>query len=106
MRMSSRIDVAILYRTGEMFDALTSELDYGVSVDSGAVRFERCFLNSSSAYGHICWTGRIAECGWLPARCRLANRVGMVNVSGGWHTHLAVLVERLNGRKPFAFWTL
>lgn len=36
----------------------------------------------------------------------LADRAEMTDVSGGWHTHLAVLVERLNGRMPPAFWTL
>jgi uncharacterized protein YndB with AHSA1/START domain len=36
---------------------------------------------------------------------RLANRAEMVKVSGGWHTHLAILAERLNGRVPPAFWT-
>ena len=25
-------------------------------------------------------------------------------VSGGWHTHLDILVERANGRTPPAFW--
>lgn len=37
---------------------------------------------------------------------RLASRADMVNVAGGWHTHLAVLTERLNDRTPPAFWTL
>jgi len=26
-------------------------------------------------------------------------------VSGGWHTHLDIPVERANGRVPKAFWT-
>jgi hypothetical protein len=30
----------------------------------------------------------------------------MISVGGGWHTHLAVLNERLNGRIPPSFWTL
>ena len=30
----------------------------------------------------------------------------MVQTSGGWHTHLAILVERANGRTPTAFWTV
>jgi hypothetical protein len=28
----------------------------------------------------------------------------MVRVSGGWHTHLGILIDRLNGREPGAFW--
>ena len=35
---------------------------------------------------------------------RLADRAKMVQASGGWHSHLAILVERLNGRVPKAFW--
>jgi hypothetical protein len=35
---------------------------------------------------------------------RLANRDSMVGVSGGWHSHLAVLADRLAGRTPAAFW--
>ena len=37
---------------------------------------------------------------------RLANRDEMVGVSGGWHTHLAVLVDKAYGRVPPAFWDL
>lgn len=37
---------------------------------------------------------------------KLPNRDEMVNVSGGWHTHLDILVERANGRTPPAFWTV
>ena len=37
---------------------------------------------------------------------QLANRTEMVMVSGGWHTHLAILVERANARTPPAFWTV
>ena len=37
---------------------------------------------------------------------RLANRAEMVEVSGGWHTHLDILVERAHGRVPQAFWTV
>jgi uncharacterized protein YndB with AHSA1/START domain len=31
---------------------------------------------------------------------------GMVNTAGGWHTHLGILVDRLNGRVPQPFWTV
>lgn len=37
---------------------------------------------------------------------RLASRAEMVEVSGGWHTHLDILVERASGRVPPAFWTV
>jgi uncharacterized protein YndB with AHSA1/START domain len=35
---------------------------------------------------------------------RLAGRGMMVEVSGGWHAHLAILVEKASGRTPDAFW--
>ncbi len=37
---------------------------------------------------------------------KLASRDDMVGVSGGWHTHLAVLVDKAYGRTPPAFWDL
>jgi len=37
---------------------------------------------------------------------KLANRDEMVNVAGGWHTLLAVLVDKAYGRVPPAFWDL
>jgi uncharacterized protein YndB with AHSA1/START domain len=37
---------------------------------------------------------------------RLADRQAMADVSGGWHPLLAVLVDRLNGREPAAFWSI
>ena len=37
---------------------------------------------------------------------RLASRDDMIDVSGGWHSHLDILVERANGRVPPAFWTV
>ena len=36
----------------------------------------------------------------------LADRGAMTGVAGGWHSHLTVLVERLNGREPAAFWSI
>jgi uncharacterized protein YndB with AHSA1/START domain len=36
---------------------------------------------------------------------KLATRADMVGVSGGWHTHLGVLVARLAGRAPGGFWS-
>jgi uncharacterized protein YndB with AHSA1/START domain len=35
---------------------------------------------------------------------KIPDRQYMVDVSGGWHTHLAVLEERTHGREPPAFW--
>jgi uncharacterized protein YndB with AHSA1/START domain len=37
---------------------------------------------------------------------KLASRDAMVNVSGGWHTHLTVLADKAYGRVPPAFWDL
>lgn len=37
---------------------------------------------------------------------KLPNREEMVGTMGGWHTHLAILVERAHGRTPPAFWEL
>ena len=37
---------------------------------------------------------------------KLADRNEMVDVSGGWHSHLDVLEYRLNGRTPPSFWLL
>lgn len=35
---------------------------------------------------------------------RIDNRATLLSVSGGWHTHLDILVEVLNKRKPTEFW--
>jgi uncharacterized protein YndB with AHSA1/START domain len=35
---------------------------------------------------------------------KLATREEMVGVAGGWHAHLAILVDRAYGRVPVAFW--
>ena len=37
---------------------------------------------------------------------QLPNRGKMVNASGGWHTHLDILAQRLAGETPPAFWTV
>lgn len=37
---------------------------------------------------------------------RLTDRAAMIMTAGGWHTHLAILVERAHGRTPPAFWTV
>jgi uncharacterized protein YndB with AHSA1/START domain len=36
---------------------------------------------------------------------RLGSRATMVNVAGGWHTHLGILIDRLEGRDPRPFWS-
>ena len=36
---------------------------------------------------------------------RLRDRGEMVNVAGGWHCHLGVLVNLLNGLEPAPFWS-
>ena len=36
---------------------------------------------------------------------RLADRAEMISVAGGWHTHLAILMDNLNERTPRPFWT-
>jgi uncharacterized protein YndB with AHSA1/START domain len=36
---------------------------------------------------------------------KLATREDMVDVAGGWHTHLNVLAARLAGRDPGPFWS-
>ncbi|HYM85616.1 MAG TPA: hypothetical protein VET30_02660, partial [Pseudoxanthomonas sp.] len=35
---------------------------------------------------------------------RLRNREGMLSVSAGWHTHVGILSDLLNGRSPAGFW--
>ena len=35
---------------------------------------------------------------------RLASAEGMLSVASGWHTHLSVLRDRMNGRTPEGFW--
>ena len=36
---------------------------------------------------------------------RLHDRAARVNVAGGWHAHLAILVDRMEGREPRGFWS-
>src|SRR6185437_16121176 len=37
--------------------------------------------------------------------CKLKDRAMMVGVSSGWHSHLAILIDVLNGDEPRPFWT-
>jgi len=36
---------------------------------------------------------------------RLRDRKAMLGIGTGWHTHLGVLADRLNGREPGGFWS-
>jgi len=36
---------------------------------------------------------------------RIDDRELMKEIAGGWHTHLAILVDNLNGMEPRAFWS-
>ena len=36
---------------------------------------------------------------------RLPDRATMLSVAGGWHAHLAILLDHLNGREPRPFWS-
>lgn len=36
---------------------------------------------------------------------RLADRATMISVAGGWHTHLGILIDQLEGRAPRPFWS-
>jgi len=37
---------------------------------------------------------------------KLASLKEILSVSGGWHTHLDILEDVLEGREPQAFWTM
>ena len=36
---------------------------------------------------------------------RLGDRAMRLSVAGGWHTHLGILLDHLNGREPRPFWS-
>ena len=36
---------------------------------------------------------------------RLRSREGMTSVAAGWHTHLGILLDHLEGRPPRGFWS-
>lgn len=36
---------------------------------------------------------------------RLRSRAGMANVAAGWHAHLGILLDVLEGREPRGFWS-
>ena len=37
--------------------------------------------------------------------CGLRDRNAMLSVGPGWHAHLGVLADNLNGREPGPFWS-
>jgi uncharacterized protein YndB with AHSA1/START domain len=37
---------------------------------------------------------------------QLRNRQEMIGVSGGWHAHVAILIDLLNGDEPRPFWSM
>jgi uncharacterized protein YndB with AHSA1/START domain len=36
---------------------------------------------------------------------RLPNRSEMIGVASGWHVHVGILIDQLNGREPKPFWS-
>jgi uncharacterized protein YndB with AHSA1/START domain len=36
---------------------------------------------------------------------RLPDQAEMISVAGGWHTHLGILIDNLEGREPRPFWS-
>lgn len=50
-------------------------------------------------------TGKGSEVMLVLTHYRLPARKDLLSISGGWHSHLDVLVEHLNGRKASGFWT-
>jgi uncharacterized protein YndB with AHSA1/START domain len=36
---------------------------------------------------------------------RIGNHKMLLSVSGGWHTHIGILMDQLNGVEPRPFWT-
>ena len=47
---------------------------------------------------------RADDCVLLVEHSRLPDRDEMLSVAGGWHTHLGILVDKLEGREPEGFW--
>lgn len=36
---------------------------------------------------------------------RLGDRATMISVAAGWHAHVGILIDHLNGREPPGFWS-
>ncbi len=64
--------------------------EWGEGENASHVRFE---LTSQGDKVHL-----------LLVHSRLPNREEMLSVAGGWHTHLGILVDKLDGREPEGFW--
>ena len=62
----------------------------GTGEEASRVRFE---LSARGEQTHL-----------LVTHSRLATRDDMLSVAGGWHTHLDILVARIEGREPAGFW--
>ena len=60
--------------------------------------------NGSDSRVRVELTPRGDEVQLVLTHSRLASREGMVDVAGGWHTHLGILADRLAGRTPAGFW--
>jgi uncharacterized protein YndB with AHSA1/START domain len=63
---------------------------WGESEDASEVRFELSPLGEKVRL--------------VLTHSRLPSREEMLSVAGGWHTHLGILLERLEGREPEGFW--
>ncbi len=64
---------------------------WGAKPDSSEVTFEL--------------TPREGEVLLVLTHSRLRDRKAMVGVAGGWHTHLAILADNLQGLEPRPFWS-
>lgn len=66
------------------------EFTWGIDADASRVRFD---LSEDGDRVYLRVTHR-----------QLPDRATIVSVSGGWHTHLDILVARLDNRAPLPFW--
>ena len=62
----------------------------GTGDDASRVRFE---LTARGDQTHL-----------LVTHSRLGTREALLSVAGGWHTHLDILIDRIEGREPDGFW--
>ena len=91
----------------KLTDRLVGPLIYGISTDAvSAAKVINDFAKTNDKL--------VVKAGALPnslldvegvkALANLPSRDEMINVSGGWHSHLDVLGERLRGQTPRPFW--
>lgn len=64
--------------------------EWGEGEDASHVRFE---LTPQGDAVHL-----------VLVHSRLPDREEMLSVAGGWHTHLGILLDKLEGREPEGFW--